>query len=95
MIGYRHKGGVSKTRIHEILISRSFPYLLDLLWKMELVYTAPGKDLNWWRPTPEALLALGLRSYSEIPELKALKRYFDSQKSFQSEAEKKLTCSRF
>jgi hypothetical protein len=27
----------------------------------------PGKELNWWRPTPEALLALGLRSYSDIP----------------------------
>ena len=47
--------------------------------KKELVYTAPGKELNWWRPTPEALLALGLRSYSDIPELKELERYFDSK----------------
>ena len=86
VIGYRHKGGVSKTRIHDILKLDPSP-LLDLLWKRELVYTAPGKDLNWWRPTPEALLALGLRSYSEIPELKDLERYFDSQKSFQNESE--------
>jgi chromosome segregation and condensation protein ScpB len=86
VIGYRHKGGVSKTRIAEILGLEAAPYLEDLR-KKELVYTAPGKQLNWWRPTPEALLALGLRSYSDIPELKALERYFDSQKSFQNEVE--------
>ena len=61
MIGHRHKGGVSKTRIGEILRLDAAPYLEDLR-KKELVYTAPGKELNWWRPTPEALLALGLRS---------------------------------
>jgi chromosome segregation and condensation protein ScpB len=86
VIGYRHKGGVSRTRIAEILGLEAAPYLEDLR-KKELVYTAPGKELNWWRPTPEALLALGLRSYSDIPELKALERYFDSQKSFQNELE--------
>ena len=87
VIGYRHKGGVSKTRIGEILGLEAAPYLEDLR-KKELVYTAPGKELNWWRPTPEALLALGLRSYSDIPELKELERYFDSQKSFRNETEK-------
>ena len=86
VIGYRHQGGVSKTRIGDILKLDPSP-LLDLLWKRELVYSAPGKELSWWRPTPQALLALGLRSYSDIPELKALERYFDSQKSFQNEAE--------
>ena len=86
VIGYRHKGGVSKTRIQDILKLDPSP-LLDELWKRQLVYTAPGKELNWWRPTPGALLALGLRSYAEIPELKALERYFDSQKSFQSDVE--------
>ena len=83
VIGYRHKGGVSKTRISDILKLDPTP-LLEELWKRELVYTAPGKELSWWRPTPEALLALGLRSYSDIPELKALERYFESEKSFQS-----------
>ena len=87
VIGYRHKGGVSKTRIAEILGLDAAPYLEDLR-KRELIYAAPGKELNWWRPTSEALLALGLRSYSEIPELKALERYFDSRKSIQNEAEK-------
>jgi chromosome segregation and condensation protein ScpB len=81
VIGYRHKGGVSRTRIGEILGLEAAPYLEDLC-KKELVYTAPGKELNWWRPTPEALLVLGLRSYSDIPELKELERYFDSISSF-------------
>ena len=87
VIGYRRKGGVSRTRIGEILGLEPAPYLEELREK-ELVYTAPGKELNWWRPTPEALLALGLRSYTDIPELKALERYFDSQKSFQNDVEK-------
>jgi chromosome segregation and condensation protein ScpB len=87
VIGYRHKGGVSKTRIAEILGLEAAPCLEDLR-KKELVYTAPGKELNWWRPTPEALLALGLRSSSDIPELKELERWFDSQKSFPTEIEK-------
>ena len=86
VIGHRHKGGVTKTRIKDILKLDPSP-LLDELWKSELVYTTPGKELNWWRPTPGALLALGLRSYSEIPELKALERYFDSQKPFQNDVE--------
>src|SRR6516225_4149055 len=87
VIGYRRKGGVSRTRIGEILGLEAAPYLEELS-KDELVYTAPGKELNWWRPTPQALLALGLRSYIDIPELKALERYFDSQKSFQNDVQK-------
>jgi len=87
VIGYRRKGGVSRTRIGEMLGLEAAPYLEDLC-KKELVYTAPGKELNWWRPTPEALLALGLRSYSDIPELKALERYFDSQRSLQNDVQK-------
>ena len=87
MIGHRRKGGVSKTRIGEILCLDAAPYLEELR-KNELVYTAPGKELNWWRPTPEALLALGLRSVSDIRELKELERWFDSQRSFPTDAEK-------
>jgi hypothetical protein len=86
VIGYRHNGGVSKTRIGDIL--RLDPTAsLDELLRRELVYAAPGKELNWWRPTQEALLALGLRSYSQIPELKALERYFTSQHSFGHDVE--------
>ena len=87
VIGYRKKGGVSKTRISEILKLDPTPYLEDLS-NRDLVYTAPGKELNWWRPTPEALLALGLRSYSDIPELKELERYFDSMNSFGNDEER-------
>jgi hypothetical protein len=87
VIGYRRKGGVSKTRIGEILRLDAAPYLDDLL-KKELVYTAPGKEVNCWRPTPQALLALGLRSTAEIPELKELELWFDAQKSFPIEIER-------
>jgi chromosome segregation and condensation protein ScpB len=45
VIGYRRKGGVSKTRIAEILGLEAAPYLEDLR-KKELVYTAPGKELE-------------------------------------------------
>ena len=65
----------------QLLNSRTFA-------KKELVYTAPGKELKWWRPTPEALLALGLAANSDIPALKALEHYFDSQASFQNDTQK-------
>ena len=86
VIGYRRKGGVSKTRVANILRLDPSPYLDDLR-KMELVYTVPDKELNWWRPTPEALLALGLRSYSDIPELKALEGYFACDQWFEMAGE--------
>jgi chromosome segregation and condensation protein ScpB len=87
VIGHRRRGGVSRTRIGEILHLDAGPHL-DQLEQRELVYTAPDKELNWWRPAPAALLALGLRSYTEIPELKELERWFDTQKTFHSHAEK-------
>jgi chromosome segregation and condensation protein ScpB len=87
VIGHRRKGGVSRTRISEILRVDASNYLNDL-WKRQLIYPAPGKELNWWRPTPEALLALGLRSGSDIPELKELECWFDSQRSFVDEVER-------
>jgi hypothetical protein len=87
VIGHRRKGGVSKTRIGEILTLDATPHLDDLS-KKELIYKAPGKQFNWWLPTPEALLALGLRSTAEIPELKELEDWFGSQKSFRTELAK-------
>jgi hypothetical protein len=89
VIGHRRKGGVSKTRIGEILCLDAAPHLEELR-RTELVYTTPGKELNWWRPTPEALLALGLRSTSEIPALKELERWFDSQSRFPTHLEVKV-----
>jgi chromosome segregation and condensation protein ScpB len=78
-IGYRQKGGVSKTRVGEILGLEASSYLDDLL-NFGLVYCDPSRELNFWRPTPSALLALGLRSHTDIPALKELEEWFDSQK---------------
>jgi chromosome segregation and condensation protein ScpB len=77
-IGYRQKGGVSKTRVGEILGLDASSILDDLL-SQGLIYCDPSRELNFWRPTPAALLALGLRSHTDIPALKELEEWFDSQ----------------
>jgi hypothetical protein len=79
VIGYRQKGGVSKTRVGEILELDASSYLDDLM-SQGLIYCDPSRELNFWRPTPLALLALGLRSHTDIPALKELEDWFDSQK---------------
>jgi chromosome segregation and condensation protein ScpB len=79
VIGYRQKGGVSKTRVGEILGLEASAILDDLL-SFGLVYCDPSRELNFWRPTQSALLALGLRSHTDIPALKELEEWFDSQK---------------
>ena len=71
------KGGVSKARVAEILNLDPSSYL-DGLLRQELIYADPGRELNFWRPTPSALLALGLRSSSDIPALKELEQWFDA-----------------
>src|SRR5277367_4284498 len=78
-IGYRQKGGVSKERVGEILGLEASSYLDDLL-SQGLIYCDPSREFNFWRPTPSALLALGLRSSTDIPALKELEEWFDSQK---------------
>jgi chromosome segregation and condensation protein ScpB len=90
VIGHRRKGGVSRTRISDILRLDASPYL-DELRRRELIYAAPGKEFNWWRPTPQALLSLGLRSTSDVPELLELERWFESQRVFSSERESLLS----
>jgi len=77
VIGHRRKGGVSKTRIAEILALDPSPLLDDLL-RQELVYADPAREINFWRPTRGALLALGLRSSADIPALKELEDWFES-----------------
>jgi chromosome segregation and condensation protein ScpB len=79
VISYRQKGGVSKSRVGEILGLEASFYLDDLL-SQGLIYCDPSRELNFWRPTPSALLALGLRSHTDIPALKELEEWFDSQK---------------
>ena len=58
--------------------------ILDDLLSQGLIYCDPSWELNFWRPTPEALLALGLRSVADIPALKELEEWFDTQKEMQA-----------
>jgi chromosome segregation and condensation protein ScpB len=83
VIGYRQKGGVSKARVGEILGLDASSILDDLL-SQELIYCDPSRELNFWRPTPSALLALGLRSHTDIPALKELEEWFDAQKEIRA-----------
>ena len=53
-------------------------YLEDLR-RLELVYADPARELNFWRPTQSGLLALGFRSFADIPALKELEEWFDTQ----------------
>jgi hypothetical protein len=85
VIGYRQKGGVSKSRVGEILGLQASFYLDDLL-SFGLIYCDPSRELNFWRPTPSALLALGLRSHTDIPALKELEEWFDSRKEMRAVA---------
>jgi hypothetical protein len=79
VIGHRRKGGVSKTRIGEILGLDASAYLDDLA-HLQLVYVDPGREIAFWRPRPEALLALGFRSGADVPALKELEDWFDGQR---------------
>jgi chromosome segregation and condensation protein ScpB len=78
VLGHRRKGGVSKTRVGEIL-GLEASSILDELLSQGLIYCDPSRELNFWRPTPSALLALGLRSHTDIPALKELEEWFETQ----------------
>ena len=77
--GTAKKEGSPKSRVGEILGLEASSILDDLL-SHGLIYCDPSRELNFWRPTPSALLALGLRSHTDIPALKELEEWFDSQK---------------
>jgi hypothetical protein len=47
--------------------------------RQELIYSDPSRELNFWRPTQSALLALGFRSFVDIPALKELEEWFEAQ----------------
>ena len=85
VIGYRRKGGVSKTRVGEILQMDIASYLDDLL-SQGLIYCDPSRELNFWRPTPEAVRALGFRSFADIPALKELEEWLDTQEEMRATA---------
>jgi hypothetical protein len=80
VIGYRREEGVSKRRVGEILGLDASSYLDDLL-SQGLIYCDPSRQLSYWRPTQSALLALGLRSHTDIPALEA---WFSTQKEMQA-----------
>ena len=83
VIGHRRKGGVAKRRVGEIL-GLDPSSLLDDLLSQGLIYCDPRRELNFWRPTSEALLALGFRSFADIPALKELEEWFDTQKEMRA-----------
>ena len=82
-IGYRRKGGVSKTRVGEILGLEASFYLDDLFSRQGLIYCDPVRELNFWRLTPSALLALGLRSSTDILVLEESKSGSTRKKKFE------------
>ena len=84
-IGHRRKGGVSRTRVGEIL-GLDASSLLDDLSSQGLIYCDPSRELNFWRPTSEALLELGLRSFADIPALKELEEWFDTHNEMRETA---------
>jgi hypothetical protein len=53
--------------------------ILDDLLSQGLIYCNPSRELNFWRPTSESLLALGLRSSTDIPALKELEEWFQKE----------------
>ena len=72
-------------KLNGILGLEASSYLDDLL-RQGLIYCDPSRELNFWRPTQSALLALGLRSHTDIPALKELEVWFDTQKEMQATA---------
>ena len=52
-----------------IVVAQEVSSYLDDLLSFGLIYCDPSRELNFWRPTSEALLALGLRSSTDIPAL--------------------------
>lgn len=86
VIGYRRKGGVTKSGISEILSGlKEIEAILESLRVKELIYADPVRLYEYWRPRPAALLALHLRSHTEIKELKELELYFESRSESQLE----------
>ena len=84
IIGHRKKGGVTKTALSEILPRLGdIDDILERLKGAGLIYADPVKYFDYWRARPAALLALHLRSHTEIPELKELELYFENRKPSQ------------
>jgi hypothetical protein len=77
VIGHRRKGGVSKTRIGDILGFDASTYLEELSAD-KLIYADPARERDFWRPSHSALLTLGFRSFTDVPALKELEDWFET-----------------
>ena len=53
------------------------------------------QELNFWRPTPSPLLALGFRSHTDIPALKELEEWFETEKEISAIAKLDRTMHSF
>lgn len=86
VIGYRKNGGVTKSGITDVLGPiREIETILKSLQSKAMIYADPVRFYDYWRPRPGALLALHLRSHTEIKELKELELYFESRSPSQLE----------
>ena len=75
---YKGRGGVSRTRLNQVLGFESEELLRELKsWRV--VYPDSVRGYIGWLPTSAALLSLGYRSISEIPGLKELEEWIVSQ----------------
>jgi hypothetical protein len=78
VLGYRRHGGVSRTRISEIL--RIDPAeALDRLCVARLIRPDGSGERVRWVPREEALLRLGYQAFSEIAALRPLEEWFEAQ----------------
>jgi hypothetical protein len=78
VLGYRRHGGVSRTRISEIL--RIDPAgALERLCAARLIKSDISGERVRWVPREETLLRLGYRAFSEIAALRPLEEWFEAQ----------------
>lgn len=78
VLGYRRHGGVSRTRISEIL--RIDPLeALERLCAARLIRMEKSGERVRWMPREETLLCLGYRTFSEIAALRPLEEWFEAQ----------------
>ena len=88
------QGWGSKTRIGNIL--KRDPSRTRIFFGKESWFTPPGaRTLSWRRPTPEALLALGPRSCSDIPSSRRSSATLIPRSRFKTMQQKKPTSTPF
>jgi hypothetical protein len=79
VLGYRVRGGISRTRLAEVLGLSDVSAELDGLRGWGVAYAGVVSGVVRWFPTKAALLALGYRSSEDIPALAELEKWFEAQ----------------